>query len=93
MLVYDGIHYDALAISPFPNAPEEMDVTVFDPYTPEGQAIIEAATRLVSKLTAFVNSSSFRYPSLKKHISSRIRQRSNCVAMIVVEAFRDKTKL
>ncbi|CAA0806490.1 OTU-like cysteine protease family protein [Striga hermonthica] len=29
MLIYDGIHYDALAMSPFEGAPEEFDQTVF----------------------------------------------------------------
>ncbi|GMN51586.1 hypothetical protein TIFTF001_020744 [Ficus carica] len=29
MLIYDGLHYDALAISPFEEAPEEFDQTIF----------------------------------------------------------------
>ncbi|GER43338.1 ubiquitin thioesterase OTU1 [Striga asiatica] len=29
MLIYDGIHYDALAMSPFEGAPEEFDQTIF----------------------------------------------------------------
>ncbi|KAL8153648.1 hypothetical protein V2J09_011408 [Rumex salicifolius] len=29
MLIYDGLHYDALAISPFEQAPEEFDQTIF----------------------------------------------------------------
>ncbi|KAM0936592.1 putative ubiquitinyl hydrolase 1 [Dioscorea sansibarensis] len=29
MLLYDGLHYDALAISPFDGAPEEFDQTIF----------------------------------------------------------------
>lgn len=29
MLIYDGIHYDALAMSPFDGAPEEFDQTIF----------------------------------------------------------------
>ncbi|KAH9651712.1 OVARIAN TUMOR DOMAIN-containing deubiquitinating enzyme 2 [Citrus sinensis] len=29
MLIYDGLHYDALAISPFEGAPEEFDQTIF----------------------------------------------------------------
>lgn len=28
MLLYDGLHYDALAVSPFVGAPEDFDVTV-----------------------------------------------------------------
>ncbi|KAJ6802177.1 ubiquitin thioesterase OTU1 [Iris pallida] len=29
MLIYDGLHYDALAMSPFEAAPEEFDQTIF----------------------------------------------------------------
>ncbi|KAJ7963824.1 ubiquitin thioesterase OTU1-like [Quillaja saponaria] len=29
MLIYDGLHYDALAMSPFEEAPEEFDQTIF----------------------------------------------------------------
>ncbi|GAB4846152.1 OTU protein [Ancistrocladus abbreviatus] len=29
MLIYDGLHYDALAVSPFEGAPEEFDQTIF----------------------------------------------------------------
>ncbi|KAI9186327.1 hypothetical protein LWI28_016201 [Acer negundo] len=29
MLIYDGIHYDALAMSPFDGAPKESDQTIF----------------------------------------------------------------
>lgn len=29
MLVYDGLHYDALAMSPYDGAPEEFDQTIF----------------------------------------------------------------
>ncbi|GAA0149468.1 cysteine protease [Lithospermum erythrorhizon] len=29
MLIYDGLHYDALAMTPFEGAPEEFDQTIF----------------------------------------------------------------
>uniref|UniRef100_A0A5B7A8B7 Ubiquitin thioesterase OTU n=3 Tax=Davidia involucrata TaxID=16924 RepID=A0A5B7A8B7_DAVIN len=29
MLIYDGLHYDALAMSPFDGAPEDVDLTIF----------------------------------------------------------------
>lgn len=29
MLIYDGLHYDALAMTPFESAPEEVDQTIF----------------------------------------------------------------
>jgi len=28
LVLYDGLHYDALAVSPFANAPEELDMTL-----------------------------------------------------------------
>jgi hypothetical protein len=28
MVIYDGLHYDALAVSAFQGAPEELDITV-----------------------------------------------------------------
>eukprot|EP00955_Chlamydomonas_euryale_P029980 316285-Chlamydomonas_euryale.AAC.1 len=31
MLLYDGLHYDALAVAAFEGAPEELDVTIFRP--------------------------------------------------------------
>jgi len=31
-LIYDGIHYDAVALNPIEDGPEDFDVTVFSPY-------------------------------------------------------------
>jgi hypothetical protein len=28
MLIYDGLHYDAMAVAAFEGAPEELDITV-----------------------------------------------------------------
>ncbi|KAG1665633.1 hypothetical protein FOA52_011227 [Chlamydomonas sp. UWO 241] len=47
MLIYNGIHYDALAISPGPKASEDEDVTEFNPRTKRGKMIIAAAQKLV----------------------------------------------
>ncbi|KRY02333.1 Ubiquitin thioesterase OTU1 [Trichinella patagoniensis] len=33
MLLYDGLHYDALAMSPSANAPEDFDQTIFTVYS------------------------------------------------------------
>jgi ubiquitin thioesterase OTU1 len=30
MLLYDGLHYDVLAVAPFADAPEEVDQTIFN---------------------------------------------------------------
>ena len=50
MLVYDGIHYDALAKSPYLDAPEELDLTIFKAFSAEGKLIAESAANLVSRL-------------------------------------------
>ena len=47
MLVYDGIHYDALALSPYKDAPEELDQTVYNPLSEEGQLLTYGAVQLV----------------------------------------------
>ncbi|KXZ49583.1 hypothetical protein GPECTOR_20g439 [Gonium pectorale] len=48
MLIYDGLHYDALAVAAFEGAPEELDVTLFRPDGREGAAIMGAAAKLVA---------------------------------------------
>lgn len=35
MVVYDGLHYDALAVAAFPDAPEEVDCTLVDVNSPD----------------------------------------------------------
>lgn len=35
MVVYDGLHYDALAVAAFPDAPEEVDCTLVDMNSPD----------------------------------------------------------
>lgn len=47
MLIYDGLHYDALAVAAFENAPEELDATIFNPNSNDGQAILRGAVKLV----------------------------------------------
>lgn len=57
MVIYDGIHYDALALAPSPDAPESADQTVFNHSRlgPEKLAAIEASalelTRLANKVS------------------------------------------
>ena len=48
MVIYNGVHYDALAISPGPRAVQEKDSTEFNPRTRRGKMIIAAAQKLVS---------------------------------------------
>ncbi|KAK0551806.1 ubiquitin-specific protease otu1 [Tilletia horrida] len=46
-LIYSGIHYDVLALLPFPGAPAEYSTTLFEANSPP---IEEAAQRLVAEL-------------------------------------------
>lgn len=47
MLIYNGVHYDALAIAKHPRAKEGDDVTEFNPRTKRGKMIIAAAQKMV----------------------------------------------
>eukprot|EP01137_Pigoraptor_chileana_P003124 Opistho-2@42876 len=47
LLIYDGVHYDPLALSLFDGASEDMDVTVFP--TEHGDAILAKAVALAGK--------------------------------------------
>jgi ubiquitin thioesterase OTU1 len=48
MVIYNGVHYDALAIAAGPKAPVDEDVTEFNPRTKRGKMILAAAKQLVS---------------------------------------------
>ncbi|QDZ18414.1 putative ubiquitin thioesterase OTU1 [Chloropicon primus] len=50
LVIYDGLHYDALALSAFSGAPEEVDITLFEVDAPIAQQASQAASALVSKL-------------------------------------------
>eukprot|EP00210_Caulerpa_lentillifera_P003357 g3203.t1 len=63
LLVYDGIHYDAIALSPFEDAPEDKDITVFNPNTNEGRIVLAAVDSFIQKLrdkNQFTDLSQFR---------------------------------
>ncbi len=53
MLLYDGLHYDALAVAASEGAPEDWDVTVYEPGAPapeerrRAEEIERAAKQLV----------------------------------------------
>ena len=47
LLVYSGIHYDALSLSPLPDAPEAFHTTVFPVHD---DSVLDAARVLVKKL-------------------------------------------
>eukprot|EP00197_Chlamydomonas_leiostraca_P007834 CAMPEP_0202859510 /NCGR_PEP_ID=MMETSP1391-20130828/1587_1 /ASSEMBLY_ACC=CAM_ASM_000867 /TAXON_ID=1034604 /ORGANISM="Chlamydomonas leiostraca, Strain SAG 11-49" /LENGTH=381 /DNA_ID=CAMNT_0049538545 /DNA_START=147 /DNA_END=1292 /DNA_ORIENTATION=+ len=50
MLLYDGLHYDAMAAAAYDGAPEELDVTIYTPGTPAASDIEAAAARLVKAI-------------------------------------------
>ncbi|KAG2437463.1 hypothetical protein HXX76_006113 [Chlamydomonas incerta] len=52
LLLYDGLHYDAMAVAAFEGAPEELDVTCFEASSPGGRAIMAAAEKLVAATNA-----------------------------------------
>lgn len=49
ILVYSGIHYDAVTLSPLPTSPPAFHTTVFPVYD---TSLLDAAERLVSQLRA-----------------------------------------
>lgn len=52
LVIYDGLHYDALAVEAFEGAPEELDVTAFEPGSQAGSRIQQAAEQLVAACNA-----------------------------------------
>jgi len=59
ILLYSGIHYDAISLSPSMDAPVEFHETLF---STNNQAVLEAAGKLASKLRekkAFTNTATF----------------------------------
>ncbi|KAG9054707.1 ubiquitin-specific protease otu1 [Serendipita sp. 407] len=59
ILLYSGIHYDAVSVSPIPNAPVEFHTTIF-PIS--DQHILQGAQKLADKLRAgkkFTNTATF----------------------------------
>eukprot|EP00879_Flechtneria_rotunda_P011124 GHRR01011621.1.p1 GENE.GHRR01011621.1~~GHRR01011621.1.p1 ORF type:complete len:261 (+),score=91.75 GHRR01011621.1:25-783(+) len=48
MLIYDGLHYDALAVSAFEGAPEDLDITILQTGTLENDAAESGAQKLVA---------------------------------------------
>eukprot|EP01062_Namystynia_karyoxenos_P065778 TRINITY_DN596_c1_g1_i2.p1 TRINITY_DN596_c1_g1~~TRINITY_DN596_c1_g1_i2.p1 ORF type:complete len:367 (+),score=81.49 TRINITY_DN596_c1_g1_i2:72-1103(+) len=50
LVLYDGLHYDALALSPGPDLPEDFDVTLFEVADQRRlAAVTDAATALTAK--------------------------------------------
>lgn len=48
MVIYNGVHYDALAVSSSPRSDPDDDITEFNPRTKRGKMILAAAQQLVS---------------------------------------------
>ena len=49
MVIYDGLHYDALALAAYEGAPERLDETMFTVGDPELEPVLQAASSLVSR--------------------------------------------
>lgn len=59
ILLYSGIHYDAVALSPIPDAPPEFQTTLFPL---DDSSVLRAAQELATRLRAkkkFTNTSTF----------------------------------
>jgi hypothetical protein len=55
MVIYNGVHYDALAIAASPRADQDEDATEYNPRTRRGKMILAAAQKLVrTPLVEFV---------------------------------------
>eukprot|EP00887_Chlorella_sp_A99_P007280 scaffold2.g7280.t1 len=52
LLIYDGLHYDALAVAAFEGAPEELDVTAIPSSGSQTDAVMQAAAALVAQAHA-----------------------------------------
>lgn len=48
MVIYNGVHYDALALAAHPKAEQAEDITEFNPRSKHGKMIIAAAQKLVA---------------------------------------------
>ncbi|KAL0050495.1 hypothetical protein WJX82_000792 [Trebouxia sp. C0006] len=62
MLIYDGLHYDALALAAFKDAPEELDVTITEQASQQAAGIERASAALTdeaNKARQFTNTASF----------------------------------
>jgi ubiquitin thioesterase OTU1 len=52
MVIYNGIHYDALVLSPYPGAPNESDITLF---SSEDDAILAQALAIAEEARQVYN--------------------------------------
>jgi ubiquitin thioesterase OTU1 len=54
MVIYNGVHYDALAVAASPRADQDEDVTEYNPRTRRGKMILAAAQELVRMCAGLV---------------------------------------
>ena len=62
MVIYDGLHYDALALAAYEGAPERLDETMFDVGDAQLEQVLQAASSLVCRyhdLRQFTDTSKF----------------------------------
>eukprot|EP01025_Chloroclados_australasicus_P028162 TRINITY_DN27973_c0_g1_i3.p1 TRINITY_DN27973_c0_g1~~TRINITY_DN27973_c0_g1_i3.p1 ORF type:complete len:286 (-),score=22.98 TRINITY_DN27973_c0_g1_i3:453-1310(-) len=63
MLIYDGLHYDSLALAPDPNSPLDFDVTIFKCSSAQMNQVMVAAQQLVESYFSaqqFTNTNNFQ---------------------------------
>lgn len=80
MLIYDGLHYDALALEMFPGAPKDFDVTIFPV---DGSGGMGHVTQLAGDCGRF--SALFRCSS-RSCIFSDLTLRAFCEAVVLVHS-------
>lgn len=62
LVIYDGLHYDALALAAYEGAPERLDETMFDVGDVQLELVLQAASSLVCRyhdLRQFTDTSKF----------------------------------
>lgn len=62
LVIYDGLHYDALALAAYEGAPEHLDETMFDVGDVQLEQVLQAASSLVCRyhdLRQFTDTSKF----------------------------------
>jgi len=59
-LIYDGIHYDAVASNPLEDGPEDFDITVFSPYDEHARTKTAALVEQLNKTHQFTDTARFQ---------------------------------
>lgn len=60
MLIYDGLHYDSLAVAAFDGAPDDLDITILQVF-PECILSVSVSVDLINHLIDMIFSSGWSY--------------------------------